>query len=142
LIVYLDTSAALKLLVEEAESTSIAQYLSGTADMDLVASMLLYTELHCASQRRTAIPASLVTAVLKGVNLVDVTRSDFLIAAALPGRLRSADALHLATALRLQTDVLVTYDGELAEAAVQAGLTVSSPGAEPSEDPGTQNTVQ
>ena len=128
MIAYLDTSAALKLLVTEPESAAVTEYLARTADLDLVASMLLYTELHCASQRRNNIPASLVTAALRSVSLVDVTRSDFMIAAALPGRLRSADALHLATALRLEADVLVTYDVELAGAAVQAGLTVSSPG--------------
>ncbi len=129
MIVYLDTSAALKLLVEERESAIVAEYLSGTPNLDIVASMLLYTDLHCASRRRAAIPASQVNTILKGVNLADVTRSDFMVAAALPGRLRSADALHLAAAIRLEADLLITYDGEMAEAATQAGLTVGSPGA-------------
>jgi predicted nucleic acid-binding protein len=129
-IVYLDTSAALKLLVEERGSVDVAEYLSATPNLDVVASMLLYTELHCASRRRAAIPASSVTMVLRGINLADVTRSDFLIAAALPGRLRSADALHLATAIRLEADVVLTYDVEMAGAATDAGLTVESPGAQ------------
>lgn len=130
MIAYLDTSAALKLLVEERESEHVAQYLSGRPDLDIVASMLLYTELHCASRRRAAIPASSVNTVLKGVNLVDATRLDFMVAAALPGQLTSADALHLATAIRLETDMLVTYDAEMAAAAISAGLTVESPGSE------------
>jgi predicted nucleic acid-binding protein len=45
----------------------------------------------------------------------------------MPGRLRSADAIHLATAIRLQTDVLVAYDGELLAAAADTGLSVLSP---------------
>lgn len=130
MIAYLDTSAALKLLVEEKYSVDVAEFLSSSADLDVVASMLLYTELHCASRRRTMIPPAAVNQVLAGVNLIDVTRSDFLIAAALPGRLRSADALHLATALRLEANVVITYDLEMATAATDAGLMVSSPGVD------------
>jgi predicted nucleic acid-binding protein len=46
----------------------------------------------------------------------------------LPGGLRSADAIHLATAIRVQSDVLVAYDAELLAAAVVAGLNVAHPG--------------
>jgi predicted nucleic acid-binding protein len=42
----------------------------------------------------------------------------------------SADAIHLACAIRLQADVLVAYDAELLAAAVDAGLNVLSPGEE------------
>jgi predicted nucleic acid-binding protein len=128
LIIYVDTSAALKLVVEEAESPAVAAYLSAAASKgdSLVASMLLYTELHCAARRR-GLPTELVTSVLSGINLADVARSDLLYAAALPGRLRNADAIHLATAIRLQTDALITYDGELGAAATEAGLTALSP---------------
>lgn len=129
MIIYVDTSAALKLLVEEPESAALAGYLTiAAADgHQLVASMLLYTELHCASQRRAQIPPALVNAVLSRLNLVDLTRLDLMYAAAIPGRLRSADAIHLAAAVRLQTDVLVAYDSELVAASVQAGVSVSSP---------------
>jgi predicted nucleic acid-binding protein len=67
--------------------------------------------------------------VLGGINLVDLARSDLMYAAALPGGLRSADAIHLASAIRLQSDVLVAYDAELLAAAVDAGLNVLSPGS-------------
>lgn len=93
----------------------------------MVASMLLYTELHCAGKRR-ALPAELINTVLGGINLVDLARSDLLYAAAMPGRLRSADAIHLATAIRLETDVLIAYDVELVTAATDAGLSTLSPG--------------
>jgi len=43
--------------------------------------------------------------------------------------LRSADAIHLATAIRLQSDVLVAYDAELLAAAVDSGLNTESPGS-------------
>lgn len=67
--------------------------------------------------------------MLGGINLADPARSDFMYAAALPGGLRSADAIHLAAAIRLQADVLVAYDAGLLAAAVEAGLNVLSPGS-------------
>jgi predicted nucleic acid-binding protein len=129
LIIYVDTSAVLKLVVEEKESSTAATYLSTAAAQgnQLVASMLLYTELHCAAHRR-GIPSRLVNTVLNGINLVDLARSDLMYAAALPGGLRSADAIHLAAAIRLQADLLVAYDAELLAATVDAGLNVLSPG--------------
>ena len=129
MIIYVDTSAVLKLVVEEKESSAAARYLSEAAARGdkLVASMLLYTELHCAGHRR-GIPAALIKSVLGGINLVDLARSDLMYAAALPGGLRSADAIHLAAAIRLQSDVLMAYDAELLAAAVDAGLNVLSPG--------------
>jgi predicted nucleic acid-binding protein len=132
LIIYIDTSAALKLVVEEPESAAVAEYLSAAAHRgdQLVASMLLYTELHCAGKRR-ALPSQLINSVLSGINLVDVARSDLMYAAAMPGKLRSADAIHLATGIRLQVDALVAYDSELVSAAADAGLSALSPGKMP-----------
>ncbi|MBT2519827.1 type II toxin-antitoxin system VapC family toxin [Arthrobacter sp. ISL-28] len=129
MIIYVDTSAALKLVVEETESTAVAEYLSTAAHEanHLVASMLLHTELHCAGKRRD-LPAQLINTVLAGINLVDLARSDLLYAPAMPGKLHSADAIHLATAIRLQTDVLVAYDVELVTAATDARLKALSPG--------------
>jgi len=122
-IIYVDTSAALKLVVEEPESGPTADFLSLAQQRGdrLVASMLLHTELHCAANRR-GLPPELVNSVLDAINLVDLTRSDLLYAAALPGGLRSADAIHLAAAIRLETQTMVAFDKELVRAAIQAGL--------------------
>ncbi|WP_307429605.1 hypothetical protein [Pseudarthrobacter defluvii] len=59
---------------------------------------------------------------------MDLTRSDLLYAAALPGKLRSADAIHLAAAIRLETHALVAFDKALMKAAIQAGLKTVAPG--------------
>ena len=130
MIVYADTSAVLKLAAAERESESLAEQLTEirSSGGHLVASMLLYTELHCAARRRN-LPFDLVNDVLSTINLVDITRSDLMFASALPGQLRSADAIHLATAIRLQVDNLVAYDQELLLAAKESGLNTSSPGA-------------
>ncbi|MHA7292442.1 type II toxin-antitoxin system VapC family toxin [Arthrobacter sp. HLT1-21] len=131
MIVYVDTSAALKLIVDERESGALAEFLTTAAQAgdQLVSSMLLYTELHCAARRRRGIPSTVINMVLSGITLADCTRSDPMFSTALSGGLRSADAIHLAVALRLQTDLLVAYDGELLAAAVDAGLSVVSPGS-------------
>lgn len=131
MIRYVDTSAALKLLVEEPESAALASAMdtAAAAGDRLVASMLLFTELHCAARRRgDGIPISSVTAVLDGLILVDVDRSDLVRAATSEWGLRSADSIHLAAALRVEADAIVTYDVELAAAAARAGLEVQAPG--------------
>lgn len=130
MIIYADTSAVLKLVVEERESEALAAHLyeATASGGHLVTSMLLYTELHCAARRRN-LPFDHVNNVLAGINLVDVTRSDLMYASALPRQLRSADAIHLATAIRLQADAVVAYDQELLLAAKESGLMTESPGA-------------
>ncbi len=129
MICYLDASAAMKLLVEESESAALAMYLQLDGDQrQLVASWLLHTELHCAANRYPDdIDLDSVRIVLDTVALIDLTRGDLLTAGALPGRLRSNDAVHLATALRVGADELVTYDGELAAAANGAGIATVQP---------------
>ncbi|MDT4922215.1 MAG: uncharacterized protein QOI15_3117 [Pseudonocardiales bacterium] len=67
-----------------------------------------------------------VRGVLDTVNLVDLTRGD-MIAAGTHTPLRSNDAIHLAVAIRLGVDEVITYDDELAGAASRAGLTVLAP---------------
>jgi predicted nucleic acid-binding protein len=132
-IVYVDTSAAMKLLVAEPESAELAERLEHhRADDDtLVASLLLHTELHCAANRRPGyIARDAVTAVLSAIALVEFESSDLIMAPLLPGRLRSADAIHLATALRLNARAMAVYDAELSAAARTAGIEIVSPGGE------------
>jgi predicted nucleic acid-binding protein len=66
--------------------------------------------------------------VLDSVSLIDLTRGD-LLAAGTHAPLRSNDAIHLAVALRVGADEIVTYDGKLAEQATAAGLPMLSPGS-------------
>jgi predicted nucleic acid-binding protein len=129
-IVYVDTSAAMKLLVEEKESAELAEQLERyrARNDTLVSSLLLHTELHCAANRRPEYVAhDSVNAVLSAISLVDFESSDLIMAPLLPGRLRSADAIHLATALRLNTRAMVVYDNELIGAARTAGIDAVSP---------------
>lgn len=125
----LDTPAAMKPLVEEAESQALTAYLeSGDASGEIVASWLLHAELHCAANRHPDdIDPAAVGIVLDTITLIDLARGDLLTAGALPGRLRSHEAVHLAVALRVGADEMITYDAELESAAALSGMTVTQP---------------
>ncbi|WP_181445519.1 type II toxin-antitoxin system VapC family toxin [Flexivirga caeni] len=118
----LDASAAMKLLVEEAESDALVRELTGSG-RTLVASWLLHIELHCAAGRNPqVIEGAALATVLDVVNL-DVTRGD-LLSAGTHAPLRSHDAIHLAVGLRLGASEMITYDAGLSAAATAAGLAV------------------
>jgi predicted nucleic acid-binding protein len=121
--VYLDTSAAVKLLVEEPESAALAEYLEQT-DVEVMSCLLLETEM-----RRFALhyilPQAEVTAILDAISLYDMPRSLYYEAGILAGQhLRSLDALHLAAAVRLGADVVVSYDSRMLVSAADIGLNV------------------
>lgn len=125
---YVDTSAAAKLLVDEAESSALVEVVDAP-DAELVATQLLATELMGLAQRHD-VAQQAVTAVLDGIDLHDLPASLFREAGLWPGPvLRSLDTVHLVAAVRLGVDVVLTYDVRLSDAARQAGLTVASPGA-------------
>lgn len=125
---YLDTSAAAKLVLSEQHSDDLFDEIVLDRERILVASWLLHTELHCAvARRRGGMAIARVDDVLARVRLVDITRQDMIVAGEI-GTLRAADAIHLAVAIRLGVDEMITYDAELADAARGAGLRVLSPG--------------
>lgn len=133
-ITYIDTSAAMKLVFREAETDALKTYFAANSVQTLCAAWLLHTELHCAAGRRGTASAELLSGVLAVVELVDLIRGDFVAAGTL-APLRAQDALHLAVAMRVGADEVVTYDRELADAAERAGLRVVSPGATQPESP-------
>ena len=129
-MIYLDSSALLKLLFEESESAALEEWLSKRPDTPTVSSELAKAEVVRAArqldpgsvpQARTLV--SQLDLVPLGPGLVD--------AAADVGdpKLRTLDAIHLASALSLGADLaaFVAYDRRLALAAEAAGLLSVSP---------------
>ena len=117
----------MKLIVDEPDSDALVAELTGETQRRVVASWLLHTEMHCAAGRHPdALDLAAVHGVLDTVTLVDITRGDLLVAGT-QAPLRSNDAIHLATALRLGADEIVTYDRELAARATSVGLAVIAP---------------
>ena len=124
--VYIDTSAAAKLLVEEAESEALAEWID-VSGVQLVATHLLETELRRVAVR-DGLPQLDVSEILRRIDLHDVPASLYREAGLLPGAtLRSLDALHLAAALRLDVAAVMTYDERFAEAATSVGIHVVAP---------------
>jgi len=126
LIAYVDTSCAAALLKREEKSQEISDYLEELTEDGhlLVAGELLATELNRVATR-FGIEAKKVQGITETLNLVAHTSSDFRLAGQLPGgRLGSLDALHLATALRIGVDALISEDVELVSASEAAGIPV------------------
>jgi uncharacterized protein len=129
-LVYLDSSALLKLVFREAETDALFDFLQ--AHPNRSASVIARIEVMRAARRcgPTATTVERVDGVLDHVNLIRLSEAVVAAASALePSRLRALDAIHLATALSLGSELagMVVYDRRLAEAARHAGLTVWAP---------------
>lgn len=124
---YLDTSAALKLLVDESESAELDSAIATASDV--ASCYLLETELRRAIACYDGLTQSDASDLLDRVDLHEVPPSLFREAGLLPGdALRSLDALHVAAAIRLGVDVVATYDRRMQQAVVAAGMRVVAPG--------------
>ncbi len=126
-MLYLDTSAVVKLLLREKESVALRAYFG---NRDWASSALLRTELPRALGRVE--PSVLPRAVdlLAQVSLLVIDTQVLDTAARLsPSTLRSLDAIHLASALELRDELtaFVAYDDRLLAAASALGMSVASP---------------
>jgi len=124
---YLDTSAFLKLITVEEETTAMRAWF--TSHEAIWSSQLLYTEALRAGSR-LGIGTDLVEDALDTMSLVLPSVTTFSTAGRLqPSALRSLDALHLATALEIGDDLegFVAYDARLVDAARAASIEVVSP---------------
>ena len=129
-MIYLHSSALVKLALTEPESAALARWLAERADQPLVSSVLHRAEVPRAVWRAEpgALPRSY--RVLKRVARVALTADVLDTSATLPPQaLGAAHAIHLASALALRRDLtaFVAYDERLLAAAAEAGLTVIAP---------------
>lgn len=126
---YLDSSAFVKVVVQEPESAPLRAFLAGRPGTR-ISSALLRTEALRAV--RHIGPDALAT-VREGLRRVDLVAMDdrILDAAGIlePRVRRTLDAIHLATAMALGDDLdsIVTYDERMIEAARLIGLPTVSP---------------
>lgn len=126
---YLDTSAAVKLVVVERGTKALQRWVA-SRDGQIVSSDLLRTELLRAARRAAPQQVVRARAVLDSLILVTLSTAVFERAATLePDLLRSLDSLHLAAALEIGDELegIVTYDRRLAEGARALGITVVAP---------------
>lgn len=125
---YLDSSAIVKLVVAEPESAALRRYLRHRRP--LVSSALARTEVIRALAFEGDEALSRGRAVLARIDLMRVN-DRVLDAAGLltPADVRSLDAIHLATAQQLGTDLgnIVTYDVRMTEAARHLRFRAAAP---------------
>lgn len=129
-MIYLDSSALVKLALAEPESGPLARWLAERADQPLVSSTLHRAEVPRAVwlAEPGALPRSY--RVIKRIARVALTQDVLDMSATVPPRtLRFVHAIHLASALALKRDLVafVAYDERLLNAAKEAGLPVASP---------------
>ena len=130
-MIYLDSSAVMKLVRREAETASMIDWLRDRGDVLAVTSQLGRVEVLRAARRAGGNVLVEARAVVGDLDLVPLSRAVQDVAGEIGDPLlRTLDALHLASALLLgdALTVLVTYDDRLADAARAAGLVVASPG--------------
>jgi uncharacterized protein len=122
---YLDSSALVKLVVDEAESEALRNRL----ELDVVptSSVVSAVEVPRAARRRGVAFGSELFETIVTLDLTEdvITRA----AEVEPTSLSSFDAVHLASALLLRSELesFVAYDARLLEAARANGLEVASP---------------
>jgi len=127
-LVYLDTSAFMKLVADEAESAALRRHLR--RGRLRTSAVLLQTEALRAAARLSAEHLALARELLRGLALIQMDRQAYAAAGIVaPSDLRSLDALHVAAALTLGQDLaeFITYDSRMIAAARSHGVRVVSP---------------
>ena len=136
--IYADSSALIKRAVEEVESDALEVWLEqqmadGAA---MVASSLARIEVSRAvrtlslrTEHSDDDLAEAIDVALSGVAERPISDDMVSLARRLAPRvLRTLDAIHLATAIVLDADLVLTYDDRLADACRRNGLATSAPG--------------
>jgi predicted nucleic acid-binding protein len=129
-MIYLDSAAIVKLVHAESESQALRDWLDERAELGWTSSVLAEIESSRALARHAPDAVQRLHLVLDLIDLVDLDAATRILAQTVrPATVRSLDAIHLATALRIHPRLtsFVTYDKRLADAAQLAGLAVDAP---------------
>ncbi len=129
-MIYLDTSAALKLVVPEAETPGLELWIAERTGVPRVSSRLLRIEMLRTVARNAPHRMSRANVVLSSIALLSMDDIAPIAEVIGDAMLRSIDAIHLATAHELRTALtaFVCYDKRLRDSAEVLGLPVAIPG--------------
>ncbi len=129
-MIYLDSSALMKLVRAEAETEALRDWLGSQPELPVVTSELGRVEVLRAARRAGSEALTEARVVIGDVDLVPLDRrvQDLACEIGEPP-LRALDALHLASAVLLRDELtaFVAYDHRLATAAQAAGLPTTAP---------------
>jgi len=126
--VYLDSSALVKLVVRERESSALRRFLRNQPER--VSCALARTEVLRAVRHLGPAALNRARRILRRVDLIRLDDSLLDAAGMLDPRiLRSLDAVHLAAAQLIapELDAIVTYDRRLTDGALLLGFPVEAP---------------
>lgn len=140
-MIYLDTSALVKLVHPEPETAPLREFLKARVQVPKFTATVTLAELPRAVRRanhdkagrpsaRLAAERAQAGRLLDTLRMIDVTRAVLADAGEANGPfLRTIDAVHLVAAARISGSLsaFVTYDTKLAAAALEAGLPALSP---------------
>ena len=129
-MIYLDSSAVVKLVHAEPESAALRAWLDERADTGWTSSVLAEIESFRALARYAPKAVIRLHAVLDQIDLIDMSpRVRIMAQAVRPATVRSLDAIHLGTALTIGGGLtsFVAYDTRLLDAASAAGMPAESP---------------
>lgn len=133
-VLYIDTSALVKLVIHETESEALEEELGGWTDLatSAITSIELSRAVARARSHDDAEVADEYTILGLLASLAEIPLSDDVRAAAsslTPVELRTLDAIHLASAQALGDDLagILTYDSRMQNAALADGIPVFAP---------------
>ena len=129
-MIYVDSSAIVKLVLDEEHSPELRSWLGSRGEEHLVTSALSEVEVPRAVLGARAAAQHAVPAVLQWFYRHEIDGWIRSTAASLvQSDLRTLDAIHLATALSYPSrlSALISYDSRLVRAARQTGLQAVSP---------------
>ncbi len=133
-MIYLDSSALMKLIRREDETAALGDWLSERPEQPVVSSELGRVEVLRAARRVGDRALTEARAVLGDIDLIPLDRTVQDLASDIGHpMLRTLDALHLASAVLLGDALaaFIAYDQRLTSAAWTAGLVVATPGRDP-----------
>ena len=129
-MIYLDSSALVKLAIAERETVALSAWLAASPNLVRVSSSVIRVEVPRAVWRADpgALPQSY--SLVRRIKEIWLSPGVLTRAAGMrPQGLSSLDAIHLASAVTIRRDLsaFVSYDPRLVAAAQEAGLPVLSP---------------
>lgn len=130
-MIYLDSSALIKLIAPEAESKTLSEWIRANWEQARMTSGLAHVDVLRGFREVGPAAEDLASIVLSKIEQVPVSREVLEAAAELPMRLDTVGAVHVGSARTLGDGLFayVSYDSELLAAAAQAGLPTAQPGA-------------
>lgn len=134
-MIYLDTSALAKLLVDETETPELQSWLldqNGRGEQPVTSALTRVELLRAVARQGEPGLADRARYLLDGLDILPITDAVVALAESIgPARLRSLDAIHLASASQILPTLtsFVTYDRRLIEGCRDVGFDAQSPGA-------------